>query len=187
MTGGNIRLGQLNGKKRLAARGRPEGYPPRRNEYLLAMVLVTLLALLAPLLFSTNAQGATVNKTVLGTVSDQDGSPLANAQVTVEIWGGDWPSQDFFRISSSATTNAMGYYEVTFSSNFWDPHNTIKVIVTFESVQKTTKVEANGDEYQEVNMSLDLTIPEFGGAPGLLALMAGCLIPVVILIARRRR
>ncbi len=150
------------------------------------MVVVTSLVLLAPSFFSANAQGASVNKIVLGTVSDHEGNPLSGAQVTVEIWGGYWPVQDFFRISSSATTNALGYYETTFSSNFWDPHNTIKVIVTFGSDQKTTKVEANADEYQEVNISLNLTIPEFRGPLGLLAMMAGCFAPVVIFLARRR-
>ena len=180
-------LGQNSYPSSTTARGRREGVAVRRREYLLAMVVVTSLALLAPSFFSANAQGATINKTVLGTVSDHDGHPLASAQVTVEIWGGYWPAQDFFRISSSTTTNALGYYEVTFSSNFWDPHNTIKVIVTYGSDQKTTKVEANADQYQEVNMPLNLTIPEFRGPLGLLAMMAGCLVPVVILLARRRK
>jgi uncharacterized RDD family membrane protein YckC len=178
--------GQSNYTLSTTAQGRREGVAVRRREYLLAMVVVTSLVLLAPSFFSANAQGATVNKIVLGTVSDHDGNPLAGAQVTVEIWGGYWPVQDFFRISSSTTTNALGYYEVTFSSNFWDPHNTIKVIVTYGSDQKTTKVEANADEYQEVNMSLNLTIPEFRGPLGLLAMMAGCFVPFVILLARRR-
>jgi hypothetical protein len=159
----------------------------RRKETLLAMVMVIMLALMAPSFLSTNAKGAVVNKTILGTVYDHDGHPLTGADVTVEIWGGYWPSQDFFRISDSTVTNAWGYYEVTFSSNYWDPHNTIKVIVTYGTDQKTYKVEANADQYQEVNMFLDLTIPEFHGPLGLLAMMIGCVAPIVVLLARRRR
>lgn len=159
----------------------------RRREYLLAVVAGIALALLAPSFFSTNAEGAITNKTVLGTVSDQTGNPLAGADVTVEIWGGDWPNQDFFRTSESTVTDAGGYYEVTFNGNYWDPHNTIKVIVIYGSVQEDRMVEADGDPYQTVDIFIDLTIPESSGSLGLLAMMAGCMVPIVVLMARRRR
>ena len=107
--------------------------------------------------------------------------------MTVEIWGGYWPDQSFFRISNSTVTNAQGYYEVTFNSNYWDPHNTIKVIVTYDSDQKIKKVEADEGLDQEVNVFMNLTIPEFGSPLGLLAMMATCMVPIVVLLARRRR
>jgi len=130
---------------------------------------------------------ATTNKTVLGVVYDQTSQPIAGADVTVEIWGGYWPDQDFFRTSESTVTDPSGYYEVTINSNYWDPHNTIKVTVTYGSDQKTHKVEADAEQYQTVNMFMDLVIPEFSGSLGLLAMMAGCAVPVVVMLARKRR
>jgi hypothetical protein len=159
----------------------------RYGGYVQAVVVGIALALLVPLFGSTNAEGAFTNKTVLGTVYDQTGNPVIGADVTVEIWGGYWPEQDFFRISSSTVTDASGYYEVTFSSNYWDPHNTIKVIANYGSYQKTHIVEANGDQYQTVDVFMNLTIPESSGPLGLLAMMVGCIVPIMFLLARWRK
>jgi len=143
--------------------------------------------LLAPSFFSANAEGAATDKTVSGTVYDQSSNPLAGADVTVAIWGGSWPFETILRTSQSTVTDAWGNYEVTFSSNYWDPHNTIKVTVTYSSTQKTRGVEANGDQYQTVDMTINLAIPESDGPLSLLAMIAGCMVPVVVLLVRRRR
>lgn len=149
-------------------------------------IAVTLFFIASPFL-SEDIAAATTNKIVYGTVYDQVGNAISGADVTVEIWGGWWPDQDFFRISKSTVTNPAGSYQVTISSNFWDPHNTIKVIVVYETAQETTKVEADGEEFQEVNVYMNFTIPEFIGFAGVLAVLAGCVIPVAILLSRRRR
>jgi hypothetical protein len=151
------------------------------------MVLGIAIALLAPSFLSTNAQGAITNKTVSGVVQDQNGHPLAGADVTVEIWGGYWPEMDFLRIYASTVTDAWGYYEVTFSSSYWDPHNAIKVIATYGSAQKTHIAEANEEQYQTVDVVIILSIPEFSNPMGLLAMMAGCAVPILVLLARKRR
>lgn len=158
----------------------------RIGRLLIAIVGITV-AMLAPSLISENAEGAVVDKTVQGTVYNQAGYPLTGAHVTVEIWGGSWPEQDFFRTSESTTTDYSGYYEVTFSSNYWDPHNTIKVVATYGTYQETRSVEANGDEYQTVDVYIDLTIPEFGGRLGLMAMIATGVVTIVGLQARKRR
>ena len=154
---------------------------------LLVAIVGIAVAMLAPSFISANAEGAVVDKTVQGGVYDQADYPLMGAHVTVEIWGGDWPEQDFFRTSESTTTDSLGYYEVTFNSNYWDPHNTIKVVATYGIYQETRSVEANGDEYQTVDVYLDLTIPEFSGRLGLMAMMATCVVTIVVLQARKRR
>ena len=158
-----------------------------RRECSLAVVAGITLALLAPLFSSTIAEAAFTNKTVLGTVYDHTGNPIIGADVTVEIWGGYWPEKDFLRISGSTVTVALGYYELTFSSNYWDPHNTIFVIATYGSNQKIRQIEANGDEYQTVDVFMNLTIPESDGPLVLLAMMVGCMVPIVILLVRRRK
>jgi len=159
----------------------------RHRGYLLTVVVGIALALLVPSLFSANAEGSITDKTVSGTAYDLTSTPLAGARVTVAIWGGDWPNQDFFRTSESTMTDAWGYYEVTISSNYWDPHNTIRVKVTYDSLQGTRDVEANGDEYQTVNVFVNVAIPEFSGPLSMLAMMAGGMVPVVVSLARRRK
>lgn len=146
-------------------------------------------------ILSSNAVGAAAHmtvqaatdKAVCGVVYDQAGIPIPGADVNVEIWGGSWPDQAFFRTSISTGTNASGYYEVVFSSNYWSPHNTIRVIVNYGSSQKSYDVEANEEGSQTVDMVMNLMIPEFGWPYSVLAIIAGCLIPASILLARRRR
>lgn len=145
------------------------------------------IALMAPSFISMNAEAATTNKTVQGVVYDQTSSPLAGADVTVEIWGGYFPGQTVLRSSVSTVTDSSGYYEVTIGSNYWDPHNTINLIVTYDLTQKTRKVEANGDQYQTVDIIISLAIPEFRGHLSLLTIMAGCIVPIIALAARRRK
>ncbi len=155
---------------------------------LIAFVLGIELILLASSFLFANALGrAITDKTVSGIVQDQTGVPLSGASVTVEIWGGYWPDQDFFRTSESTYTDSSGYYEVTINSNYWDPHNTIKVIATYGGYERSRMVEANGDAYQTVNITIVLSIPELGGTLGMLAMLAGCIVPVVLRSSRGRR
>lgn len=172
---------------RTATHGQCERGVVRHKGYLLATVVGVALVLLAPSLFSANAEGATTDKTVSGTAYDLASNPLVGAHVTVEIWGGYWPDETVLRTSQSTVTDAWGNYEMTFLGNSWDPHNTIKVIATYDFLQGAHNVEANGDQYQTVDVIISTTIPEFSGPLGLLAMMAGCIVPIVILLARRRR
>jgi len=142
--------------------------------------------LLAAILLPSNAQGAISDKTVYGTVEDQVGDFVSGAHVTVEMWGGDWPRIDYFRASQPAVTNSLGYYEVTFDANSWDPHNTIRVIVTYNSIEKIRQVEANGDDYQEVNVVMDLSIPELSG-PVSLCVVIGVSACSLMLMRRFKR
>ena len=164
----------------------------RKRERVLRLALVLLVlgvaaALPMPSLFAPNAEGATTNKIVYGIVYDRADQSIPGADVVVEIWGGDWPVQEFFRTSDSTVSDASGHYEVTISSNYWDPHNTIKVIVTYDSIQESDKFEADAEEYQEHDMFMNLEIPEFNSSHGFLAIMAGCMILMVILLKRKRR
>jgi hypothetical protein len=172
---------------RTTTQGRCHGVVCRHRGYLPTIVVGIVLALLASSLSSSNAEGATTDKTVSGTAYDQTNNPLAGAQVTVEIWAGSWPDETVLRTSQSTVTDTWGDYEVTFAGNSWDPHNTIKVFATYDSLQGAHNVEANGDQYQTVDVTISTAIPEFSGPLGLLAMMAGCMVPIVVLLARRRR
>jgi hypothetical protein len=157
------------------------------SRFLPAMATAMTLVLLATSFFSTNVAGSITNKNVQGVILNQTGSPFPGADVTVEIWGGYWPDQDYFRTSVSTVTDAWGYYEVTINSNYWDPHNTIKLVVTFGSSQDTHKVEANDEQYQTVDMYTSIVIPEFTGSVSLLVLLTGSLVSGAIFLARRRK
>jgi len=149
---------------------------------LMLFVLGIATAVLMPSFFAPNAEGATTNKTVQGVVYDQFSDGLLGADVTVEIWGGYWPEQTVLRTSQSTVTDSSGYYEVTINSNFWDPHNTISVTVVYGSDQTTRSVEADGAQYQTVDVSINLTIPELGAAGMVIVTMA----TVCVFVALRR-
>lgn len=154
---------------------------------LTVIVGIALTYLVVPSIFfengPTNAEGAYTAKFVYGTVYDQTGQPLDGASVAVEIWGGYWPDQDYFRISASAATDASGYYEVSIDANYWDPHNTIVVIATQGMTQGTQKAEADAEPTQYVDVHTGTVIPEFSGSLGLLA-VAGFVIPALVLRVR---
>lgn len=172
---------------RMATRRQCERAMTRRVTVTWTASFIAVLALVAPSLLSDHAIAATTNKTVYGTVYDQIGNGLNDADVTVEIWSGYWPDRDFLRTSESTVTDSTGYYQVTISSNYWDPHNTIKIIATVDGIQKTRMIEANESEYQEVNVHIDLTIPEFSSPLILLVILAGLMLSVIILQHRREK
>lgn len=135
----------------------------------------------------TNVEGALTDKIVTGVVRDhQTDQPLAGAEVTVEIWGGSWPEQDFLRTTESTVTDLGGHYEVTIDANFWDPHNTIKVFANYGLAQGIHSVEADGESSQTVDVYTDAVIPEFSDSVGLLAVFV-CMTCTVVLRARRRK
>jgi hypothetical protein len=126
------------------------------------VVLAVTLVCLFPGDCSASEPGALSNKIVDGYITELGGQPSVGAQVRVEIWGGAWPVQSFFRTSQSDITDSSGHYEVTINGNYWDPHNTIWVFANDGVYQGDRKVEANGDDFQTVNVTLGRLIPEFG-------------------------
>lgn len=144
------------------------------------------MLLIAALLLPSNVEGAISDKTVYGVIENQMGDPINGAQVTVESWGGDWPRIDFFFTLRVTMTDSLGYYQVTFDANSWMPHGTIKVIATYNSIEKIRQVEANGDEYQEVNVVMDLSIPELSGPVTLFAVI-GVSAASLMVVRRFRR
>lgn len=159
---------------------------PRRRVKLFTAAGISL-ALMILFSMTADVEGSLTNKTIQGHIQDTIGTPLSGADVTIEIWGGFWPDQDFLRTTSSTVSDAYGNYEVTINSNYWDPHNTIKVIVTYGPDEGTRSVEANDQEYQTVDVTISVAIPEFSNLPGLLVAICGCAVSVLLLGARRRR
>ena len=151
-----------------------------------AIGLGVSIALLFPLPTPTVAMGALIDKTISGYVYDLASQPINGASVVVEIWGGSWPDMTIVRFSDTKSTDLWGYYEVIVDANFWDPHNTIIVTVTYESSEKTRIVEADADQYQSVDVSMPITIPELG-APANLTLAVSGLIGAVVIISMTRR
>ena len=146
-----------------------------------------IIAATALLFLPASSMAATTDKTVQGTISDQNGDPVSGASVRVEIWGGSWPDQDFFRTSATTVSNAYGDYQVTINSNYWDPHNTIKVIATFDGYGGSHSVEANDQQYQTVDVTVRLIVPEFGDSPGMLVIVIAFIALSIALSTQRRR
>jgi len=144
---------------------------------LLSLVLIWLLPGEGP----PNAGGAVSEKVVDGFVYDVGGQPVGGAEVRVEIWGGSWPEQDYFRTSQSTVTDYLGYYEVIIDSNYWDPHNTIRVIATDGPLQGEEMIEADGDSGQTVDVTLAPAIPNLSSP---MAIVSAAFL--VALILRRR-
>lgn len=146
-----------------------------------------VLAVLAVVFLSANSAGATTNKTVTGTIGNLNGDPVAGASVRVEIWGGSWPERTVLRNITTTYSDSFGNYQVTINSNYWDPHNTIKVTAISGGYFGIRTVEANDQQDQTVDVTLNAAIPEFPGTPGVLAAMVVTVTVVFLLSVRKRR
>jgi len=131
----------------------------------------------------TDAEAATTAKLVDGHVYNLGGQPAAGAEVRVEIWGGYWPDLGSLRTSQMTDTDSSGHYQVIINANYWDPHNTIWVYANDSISQGETKVEADAQADQMVNVTLDLAIPEFG----IPVVIASVSVPVILKTLQARR
>ena len=124
-------------------------------------------------------------KLVLGYVWDAAGTPLEDADVTVNIREPDTS----IRATMTDQTDSGGQYTVTFAPEDWELGDTIETIAVYLGNQESnTSDPITSEGLQWVNVSYAFEIPEFGSSAGLM--IAGALIgavAVVTLVYYRKR
>ena len=124
-------------------------------------------------------------KLVQGYVWDAAGTPLVDADVTVNIRRPDTS----IRATYTDSTDSGGVYSVSFGPGEWELGDTIETISTYLGNQESNTTDPITEEGpQWVNVSYAFEIPEFGSTVGLM--IAGALIgavAVVTLVYHRKR
>ena len=124
-------------------------------------------------------------KPVLGYVWDAAGTPLEDADVTVNIRKPDTS----IRATMTDQTDSGGQYTVTFAPEDWEIDDIIEAIAVFlGNEESNTSDPITSEGLQWVNVSYAFEIPEFGSTAGLM--IAGALIGavgVVTLVYYRKR
>jgi hypothetical protein len=110
------------------------------------------------------------------------GTPIPGAHVSVTIKNGE-----VVIVTKTTTTDAYGYYVVTFDQDEWGIGYTIDVTAEYGEVQQTETIEADGSTAQTVDIQFPFEIAQFGNWLGFL--LAGALVGVVAMtfLKRRRR
>jgi hypothetical protein len=150
--------------------------------------LVPLFAVLGAVLciaLPQSAVSADFVKGVRGYIYDSLSNPIEGANVTVVVkdTGGSTTATYYFDGGSLSN----GYYQVTVAQNEWDVGYTIEVTARFDSSEKTETVVADDMPFQDVDVTLPIAIPEFGG---ILGSSVGFIVVVIIamfIVFRRKR
>lgn len=130
-----------------------------RKRITFAIVASVAISLVGVVLLSHSANAYIWPKNVRGYVWDNAGTPLASTPVTIKILK---QSDNSTRATISVTTNSVGFFSHSFLSSEWDPGDTIEVIATHNTDQRTNSTNATVDALQYVNVTFPYEIPEFG-------------------------
>lgn len=147
----------------------------RFSRSLAASIVISGMLLALPMLASESARAGPGVLGVYGYVRDSANNPVVGADVLVWIVG---PTNHL-----RTTTDADGFYTVTFPDANWTAGNAIRVTVGAEHNETTID-----DNPMEIWVDLSTAIPEFGDMLG--ALVAALLVGVVAVVAigsRRQR
>jgi len=94
-------------------------------------------------------------KIVTGHVYDSVGTPVAGADVTVNMKNGM-----IVRKTLTNITSATGSYRVTFSDLDWAEGDTIEVIADIDDPTNSSTATANPNPSQIIDVNLSIEIPE---------------------------
>ena len=151
------------------------------------MTVVALLAVFGAMAFMALPQGAvaeTFPKGVNGRVYDSIANPIEGANVTVVVKDGETVTATYYYDE----TLSDGYYSITVAHNEWEVGYTIEVTAKFGAAEDTETVVADSAPFQTVDLTLPMTIPEFGGLLGSsAAFITVVMIAMFILFGRRKR
>jgi hypothetical protein len=130
------------------------------------------------------AASETVPKGVEGRIYDSLSNPIEGANVTVVMKDteGDPTATHYFDESL-----ADGYYFVTFAMSEWEEGYSIEVTARFDGSENTETVVADDSFAQTVDVTLPITIPEFGGILGSSAAFIVVVIIAMFIVFRRKR
>jgi parallel beta-helix repeat protein len=121
-----------------------------------------------------------LTKMIKGQVRDEMDTPIPGAQVSVTIKNGE-----VVIVTKTTTTDANGYYVVTFDQDEWGIGYTIDVTAEHGEVQWTETIEADGSTAQTVDIQFPFAIAQFGNWLGFL--LAGALVGVFAMIFLKRK
>jgi hypothetical protein len=157
-----------------------------RDPRALAVICVFVVALtISSMLFggSESSSAALFPVNVRGFVRDISGNPIQGANVTVEMMNG--PTVVSTKYYDTIST---GLYSVTFAGSEWDINDTIRVTATYGIYTNQNSTVATTDPIQYVNVTLSMSIPEFGSVMGLsTSFVTMGLIAVIVTVSRRRK
>jgi hypothetical protein len=147
-----------------------------------SLFVISIAALV--LLGSMPAAAETGPKTVMGTVYDNSGNPLADADITAVVINA---GNSTIMATEIDVTGPEGAYSVTFDPAVWQIGDTLRVTATYSSVQQTNQTTATIAPFQIVDVHFTTAIPQFGSLLGFMA-AAGmvCVVGVGFLFYRRK-
>jgi hypothetical protein len=138
-----------------------------RKRIIAAAVVSVAISMVGVMLLSHSANAYIWPKNVRGYIWDSIGRPVPNTPVTINILR---QSDSSVRATSSVTAGEDGFYSHSFLGSDWDPGDTIQVIATHNTDQRTNSTVATVDAIQFVNVTFPYEIPEFG--PSWIGLLA---------------
>ena len=151
------------------------------------MIVVALLAVFGAIACVAVPQGTIAEdfvKAVRGNVYDSLSNPIEGANVTVVVKDGETVTATYYYDE----TTSEGYYQVTVDLTEWEVGYTIEVTAKFGAAEDTETVVADSAPFQTVDVTLPMTIPEFGGLLGSsAAFITVVMIAMFILFTRRKR
>jgi len=138
----------------------------RSKKRAMISIAVLSISIIALIVIASNASAASGPKVVRGYILDSVGRTVEGADVTVNIINA---STKEVVSTLSETTNATGFYSVTFGPSDWEIGDDIEVIATYNAAQESNSTTATDYPVQYVNVTYAFEIPEFGSMVGFLA------------------
>jgi hypothetical protein len=145
-------------------------------------VLSIPIAMIAVFILSSSLVSAVGTKTIVGTVYDESGNPLAGATVTVTMKSGE----TVHGVHSDDPTLSDGYYLITFGETEWAVGDDIVVVAVKagNGGEATSNSVADDFDFQIVDVSFQTAIPQFSGLVG--AFAAAGLVGAIAVVAVRK-
>ncbi len=152
----------------------------------ITLMVVAIAAIALMPIFSQSVSAATGPKGVRGYIEDSVGNKLEGALVVVNIRA--QADYDTIRATDSFTTPSTGYYSITFALDEWDIGDTIEVIATWESNQKSEEEAATGVGPQDIDIVFPFVIPQFGSLWGTVITVGAIgAVGAVLVVSKKRR
>jgi len=155
---------------------------PRFAATVVTLVALSLMASVSVFGSDNSAAAPAGPKNVRGYVWDSSWNDIQGANVTVKMLNGVTLVKTLYYDA----TEPDGLYTVTFGISEWDIGYTIEVTAKYNANEKTNSTAAVVGPLQYVNVTLEFTIPEFGGGFGTVLTVASFMALAVVLVSRRR-
>ena len=135
-----------------------------RGVLLISLMVVLLVVSSGLMIGSRQGEASVMPVNVRGYVEDLAHNKIQGANVTVEMVN---TASVVTATRWYDSTLSSGLYTVSFEGSYWDPGFTIRVTARYGSDTGQSSATATIDPIQWVNVTMSITIPEFGGLLGL--------------------